>query len=141
MQEKTWIDCPSCGSKNSMHYRQGIEECFEPKGYPPLTIEGLDGQMCDVCGDGFWSRKSERAISRILCEHEAEHDAKKIVAAEIASVQEAARALGITVQGVHKMMREGRLRYVYAAGKRFPIRKELASAAKRLATTPAARAS
>lgn len=127
MREKKWTDCPECGAKNTMHSKTGIKERFEPAGYEAIEIKGLDGQFCDECGEGFWSLKSERTIAKELSEHMAKEDSKRIVAAEIASVQEAAEAMNVTQQGVHKMMREGRLRYVIAAGHRLPIRKYLAN--------------
>lgn len=125
MREKKWHDCPACGVKNSMHVKRKLSEKFELPGYPAVKISGLDGQFCSSCGEGFWSLKSERMITRLLGEHMAEHDATRIVAAELASVQEAAKALNITVQGVHKRMNEGRLRYVVAGATRLPIRKHL----------------
>ena len=130
MREKKWIDCPACGLKESMHATKNLDERLNPKGYPPLDISGLDGQFCSSCGEGFWSLKSERRITRFLAEHMARHDAKRIVAEELASVQEAAQMMHVTVQGIHKMMREGRLRYVLAGGIRLPIRKDLKEKAR-----------
>ena len=130
MRARKWVDCPACGAKGSMQARKNQEERFNPCGYPPLDIAGLDGQFCNTCGDGFWSLQSERRIARLLGEHMAEHDAARVVAAELVSVQEAAEVLRVTVQGVHKMMREGRLRYVIAGGSRLPIRRDLAVRAK-----------
>ena len=71
MREKEWIDCPVCGSKKSMRSRKNLHERVTPGGYPPLDIGGLDGQFCAVCGEGFWSIKSERRISRQIAEHRA----------------------------------------------------------------------
>jgi YgiT-type zinc finger domain-containing protein len=130
MREKKWIDCPACGAKKSMRKKKSQEERFNPSGYPPLDVSGLDGQFCESCGEGFWSLESERLIARLLAEHMAQHDATRVVAAELASVQEAAKAMHVTVQGVHKMMREGRLRYVVAGGSRLPIRRDLTEKAK-----------
>ena len=130
MRDKKWIDCPACGAKKSMRGRRGQTERFNPRGYPPLDIPGLEGRFCESCGEGFWSIKSERIIARLLAEHMARHDATRVVAAELASVQEAAKAMRVTVQGVHKMMDEGRLRYVFAGGSRLPIRKDLKDVAK-----------
>ncbi len=130
MREKKWIDCPACGAKKSMRRKKGQEERFNPCGYPPLDVSGLDGQFCGSCAEGFWSLKSERLIARLLAEHMAQHDATRVVAAELASVQEAAKVMHVTVQGVHKMMKEGRLRYVVAGGSRLPIRKDLTEKAR-----------
>lgn len=139
MREKKWVDCPACGGKKTMRSKKNLSERFMPAGYPPLDIRGLDGQFCESCGEGFWSLKSEKYIARLLAEHMAEHDATRVVAAELASVQEAAKAMRVTVQGVHKMMDEGRLRYVVAGGSRLPIRKDLAEKAKARKTAPALR--
>lgn len=131
MREKKWIDCPACGLKKCMHAKKNLDERLNPKGYPPLDISGLEGQFCSSCGEGFWSLKSERQITRCLAEHMARHDAKRIVAEELASVQEAAQVMNVTVQGIHKMMKEGRLRYVLAGGTRLPIRKDLMEKARK----------
>ena len=125
MREKKWIDCPVCGSKKSMRARKNREERFNLAGYPPLDVSGLDGHFCEVCGEGFWSLKSERMITQQLSAHRAEYDGTRVVAAELASVKEAATALHVTVQGVHKMMETGRLRYVVAGDSRLPIRKDV----------------
>ena len=130
MREKKWVDCPACGSKHSMQIKKNLIERFNPAGYSPLDIADLDGQFCKSCSEGFWSLKSERRISRLLAEHMAQQDAMRVVAAELVSVQEAANVMQMTVQGVHKMMNEGRLRYVMAGGSRLPIRKDLMEKAK-----------
>src|ERR1041384_7481246 len=103
MREKKWIDCPICGSKNSMRTRRAVSEKCQIWDYPNITIRGLEGQFCRRCGDGFWSLKSEGLLTSKLAEHMAKHDSNRVVASELASVQEAARALHITQQGVHKM--------------------------------------
>ncbi|MBI1318466.1 MAG: hypothetical protein GC168_05870 [Candidatus Hydrogenedens sp.] len=125
MREKKWIDCPVCGTKKSMRVKQQLQERFHPQGYPPLDIDALEGQFCDACGEGFWSLASEKRIARLLGQHCATHDATRIVAAELASVQDAAKAMRVTVQGIHKMMDEGRLRYVVAGDTRLPIRRDV----------------
>ncbi len=139
MREKKWVDCPACGAKKSMRTKKTQSERFIPAGYPPLDVSGLDGQFCESCGEGFWSLKSEKLIARLLAEHMAQHDATRVVVAELASVQEAAKAMHVTVQGIHKMMDEGRLRYVVAGGSRLPIRKDLAEKAKARYHAPALR--
>ena len=121
-----------------MVLQKGLERRFRPKGYAPVDVDDLDGQFCEVCGDGFWSLKSERKISRLVAEHTAKEDAGRLVANELASVPEAARTLNITRQAVHKMMNEGRLRYVQTAGFRLPIR-EAVESARHLAKVPASK--
>lgn len=66
----------------------------------------------------------------MLAQHMAQYDAQRVVAAELVSVKEAAAAMHVTVQGIHKMMDEGRLRYVVAGGSRLPIRKDLVARVK-----------
>jgi len=68
MLEKNWVDCPVCGAKGNMRPLEGQRERFSPAGYPPIEISGLDGQFCEICGDGFWSQESERRIARLLSE-------------------------------------------------------------------------
>ncbi|NUM55161.1 MAG: hypothetical protein HUU46_16070 [Candidatus Hydrogenedentes bacterium] len=114
-----------------MKVRRGVTEHFELKGYPnPEKLTGLSGLFCSVCGDGFWSLSSERKIARHLAKHMAEHDSKRVVAADLASVQETAKKLRVSPQGVHKMMETGRLRSVFVAGKRLPIRADVLKKAK-----------
>jgi len=131
MRERKWIDCPVCGSKNSMRKQRGLTEQFRPAGYPPVPdLTGLDGQFCTKCGDGFWSKASERKIAHHLAKHKAEYDSKRVVAADLSSVQETAERLRVSPQGVHKMMKTGRLRSVFVAGKRLPIRADVLKKAK-----------
>lgn len=125
MRDKKWVDCPLCGAKGAMRYKKGLKERFIPPGYEPIGVKGLDGSFCQECGDGFWSLKSKAAIAKQLAENMAAQDSKRIVASEMVSVKEAAKVMHVTPQGIHKMMDEGRIRYVYAAGLRFPIRKDL----------------
>ena len=60
----------------------------------------------------------------------ARHDAERVVAVELASVKEAAEVMHVTVQGIHKMVDEGRLRYVVEGGPLLPIRSDLTAKAK-----------
>ena len=122
MREKKWVDCPVCGAKKSMRAHSNLSHVFEPRGYPPIEITGLSGQFCTLCNDGFWSLKSDKEIARCLNEHLAEHDARRVYAADLASVREAAETLQVTPQAVHKMMDTGRLRYVVAGDARLPVR-------------------
>jgi hypothetical protein len=130
MREKKWVDCPSCGAKNSMEYRTGLVERREPKGYPPFEVGDLEGYLCSLCKEGFWSRASERKITAASAEHRARHDSGHVVAADLASVNEAAALLQVSVQAVHQMMDAGRMRYVYAGDFRLPIRKYLKEAGR-----------
>jgi excisionase family DNA binding protein len=136
MRQKKWIDCPVCGAKHTMKKQTGIAHRFHPRGYPPVDIEGLDGQFCESCGDGFWSLKSEKTISRALGEHMAKEDAGRLVANELASVPEVAEHLKVSRQAVHKMMDEGRLRYVQTRSLRLPVRASMEKLARQSKSTP-----
>ena len=125
MHEKKWTDCPVCGAKASMRACKRVSQEFTRPGYAPITVTGLDGQFCDTCGDGFWSLKSERTIAGILSEEMARQDAARVVAADLTSVREAAAILRVTPQAIHKMMKTGRLRSVYAGDVRLPLRTEV----------------
>ncbi|MBX7256751.1 MAG: hypothetical protein K1Y02_10345 [Candidatus Hydrogenedentes bacterium] len=139
MRDKDWKDCPICGSEGTMRYKKGIHERCKPKNYTPFEVKGLDGHFCTVCKDGFWTLASEQKLSKAISEHMAREDAERVKASELASVKEAAQALNVTVQGVHKMMKEGRLRYVFAAGLCLPIRSELKNAIGAKRAKPAAK--
>jgi YgiT-type zinc finger domain-containing protein len=69
MRDRKWIDCPCCGAKDSMRVCRNVVERIQLRGYSPIVVEGLDGQFCTRCGDGFWSLRSERKIERLLAEH------------------------------------------------------------------------
>ena len=118
-----------------MRPQKELTERIVLSGYPPIQIDGLEGQFCDCCGEGFWSRASERRITRLLTQHRAVEDSKRVVAADLASVREAAALLHISVQGVHKMMNDGRLPFVLAGDRKMPIRKDLTQCAREKAQT------
>lgn len=125
MREKKWTVCPVCGARDSMKKKGAQSIRRVARGYSPVEIEDLDGHFCEQCGDGFWSLKSERKITRVLAKHMAEEDASRVVAGELASVPEAAEILQVSRQAVHKMMNEGRIRYVQTPSLRLPIRADL----------------
>ena len=77
---------------------------------------GMEGRRC-----GDRPGRERCLFAWIWVSTMAQHDARRVVAAELASVQEAAKVMHVTVQGIHKMMNEGRLRYVVAGGSRLPI--------------------
>ena len=126
MRERKWTDCPVCGAKGTMQRKTDVRETVTPHGgYPPVTVEGLDGHYCTECGEGFLTSRAQRKRARILAEHMALHDSQRTPVSEVATVDEARRVLDVTRQAVNNMMREGRLRYVYLSGKRLPLRKAL----------------
>lgn len=125
MRDKKWVDCPACGSKGSMEFRTDVTETRTPKGYPAVEIRGLKGYFCNVCGDGVWLRESENRIAAEVMAFKAREDAKVVPAADLMSVSNAARLLGVTPSRVHQMMDRGDVRYVFVDGLRFPVRANL----------------
>lgn len=64
---KEWIDCPSCGFKNTMGYRKNItEKYYNKKNSKSIMIQNLEGQFCINCNDGFFSTESEEKINKAL---------------------------------------------------------------------------
>lgn len=123
MKEKKWTDCPSCGSKGTMKSKKGIYETYNLKGYAPIKVGPLEGQFCSVCGDGFYSIKSERILNSQIAESKAKQDSKRTVASDLLDVDTIAKKLGISRQRIHQMMSEGKLQYVYVGSLRFPLKR------------------
>ena len=68
------IEVERSGSER-VFQRIGLTERREPKECPPFEVSGLEGCMCDRCGDGFWSRASEEKLAAASVEHRARHNA------------------------------------------------------------------
>lgn len=137
MRNKQWTDCPICGSKGSMELKTGLVERRKPKDYPPFEVKDLEGHFCRVCGDGFWTRASERIIEAESARHRAKHDAGRVFPSELMSVTDAAKALEVSTKAVHQMMDRGSIKYVYVANLRLPIRKHLIGRKPSAVRTPA----
>jgi hypothetical protein len=119
-----------------MEYRRSVSEEFEAPGGSRFSVRGLSGQFCRECGDGFLTPKAEKKLSAAMKAH---NEAEKVRAVDVASVAEAAKALEVTPQAVHKAMIEGRLRAVYCGGLLLPVRAGIAEAKQqRDAKRPAA---
>ena len=124
MKDKNWVDCPLCGSKNSMVFKSNLSENYQIKNYGSVKITGLEGQFCKVCKDGFYNIKSQNHINAAVAEFKARKDANSIVAAELVSVDEMARRLKLTRQSIHKMMNTGKIRYVFVGDIRLPLKNQ-----------------
>jgi len=122
MKEKIWIDCPSCGSKGSMKPKKNLSETYSPEGYTSIIIKNLDGQFCNICGDGFYSLKSEKIIKATMAEEKARQDSGRTVASELIEIDTMASLLSVSRQRVHQMMDEGKIRYVFVGKLRFPVK-------------------
>ncbi len=124
MKEKKWVNCPSCGSKNSMELKKKLTENYHIKDYGSVKISGLEGHFCKICKDGFYNIKSQNHINSIVAEYKARKDANSIVAAELVSVDEMAKKLKRTRQAIHKMMNNGKIKYVFVGDIRLPLRNQ-----------------
>ncbi len=120
MKEKIWVDCPACGSSGTMVYKKNISETFRHTDYKPVTISGLDGYFCSVCGDGIYSSKSRNRIDCLLADEKARQDSTRTLASELTMVDTIAKKLSVSRQRVHQMMDEGKLSYVYIENMRIP---------------------
>lgn len=124
MKEKKWVDCPSCGSKNSMVLKSNLTENYHVKDYGSVKITGLAGHFCKVCKDGFYNIKSQNHINSTVAAFKARQDSNSVVAAELVSVDEMAKRLKRTRQSIHKMMNNGKIKYVFVGDIRLPLKKQ-----------------
>ena len=122
MKEKNWVDCPLCGSKNSMVFKSNLSETYNVKDYGSIKITGLSGQFCKVCKDGFYNIKSRNQINALVAEFKARKDANSVVAADLVSVDQMAKKLKKTRQSIHKMMNNGKIKYVFVGDIRLPLK-------------------
>ncbi len=125
MKDKKWVDCPSCGAINSMHFKKKLFETFQHKNGPKIKIGPLSGYFCKLCKDGIFTIKSERLINIKLAEHRARLDADTTKVSALMLVKEACKILRVTRQAVYKMMREGKIRSVFIGDLRLPIRESV----------------
>lgn len=95
---------------------------FESKKYPAVKIGPLSEYICSKCKDGIYTIRSLNLIEEKLGEHQACHDSKTTVVADVVNVSEASKALQMTRQGVISLMKRGRLPYVFFGKMRIPKR-------------------
>lgn len=122
MKEKKWKDCPCCGAQDTMILKENLNDKYRFRDYPPLKLHSISGYQCRRCGEVVLTRQSSREIDAKVMAHKASHDAKKVTAARLMLISTAAAILHLTHQAIHKMMREGRLAYVFIDDLRFPLR-------------------
>lgn len=122
MKEKVWKDCPSCGSKDSMVYKKNLKEKFNYLHYGNLIIEKIEGYECSECKEVIFTKKSQSIINSKVAELKAKVDSDRIVASQLASVDEIAKKYKVSRQAVHKMMNTGRIRYVFVGDIRLPLK-------------------
>jgi excisionase family DNA binding protein len=122
MKEKVWKDCPSCGSKDSMKFKKDLKEKLKYLDYGNLLVEKLEGYECSKCKDVVFMKKSQSIINSKIAELKAKVDSDRIVASKLASVDEIAKRLKVSRQAVHKMMNNGRIRYVFVGDIRLPLK-------------------
>jgi YgiT-type zinc finger domain-containing protein len=67
MKDKVWKDCPICGMKNSMEFREGVKfHVGTRKNLVERTVTGLSGFFCTECGEGFFSEESNKRVNDAL---------------------------------------------------------------------------
>lgn len=120
MKEKKWKDCPICGAKGSMQFRKNVSHTFKSKSYPSVKISGLSKYQCKECRDAIYTIASENKIQAAMVAHKAKHDAKTTFVSEVLPVSKASQILKMTRQGVLKLMKTGKLEYVFLEDKRLP---------------------
>lgn len=125
MKDKKWVNCPSCGSSNSMQFKKNVFETYQYKNEPKITIGPLSGYFCKKCNDGIFNQKSSKLIKTKLTEHRARCDAKTTPASALMLVKEASQILKVTRQAVYKMMKEGKIESVFIGDLRLPKRKSV----------------
>jgi YgiT-type zinc finger domain-containing protein len=124
MKDKKWIDCPSCGEKNSMIFKSDHTETYSVKSYGNIKIPNLEGFFCKSCKDGIFTKKSQNIINAAVAELKAKKDADVTVASDLISVDEMAKKLKLTRQSIHKMMNIGKIRYVFVGDIRLPLKNQ-----------------
>ncbi|EKO51669.1 hypothetical protein LEP1GSC132_0304 [Leptospira kirschneri str. 200803703] len=124
MKDKKWIDCPSCGAEESMVFKSDVTENYSIKDYGSIKITRLDGYFCKVCKDGIFTRRSQNHINSVIAEFKAKKDAEVTVAADLISVDQMAKRLKLSRQSIHKMMNDGKIRYVFVGDIRLPLKKQ-----------------
>jgi len=130
MRDKVWKNCPSCGSENSMNRSDKLK--FESKKHH-IHLKNLHGYTCKVCHDGVFDTKSNNLVQAEIYRVRALRDAEKVPAAQLMLIADAAKRLHVTKQAIHKMMKQGRLGYVFVAGTMMLPRKDAVLAYKKTA--------
>lgn len=123
MKQKKWVDCPSCGFKGGMHFKKYPSKIFESKKYPKVKIGPLSEYVCRNCNEGIYTIRTDNLIQVKLAEHKARCDADNTVVSEVLHVSDASKFLKMTRQGVIKLMKRGKLAYVFFGNSRLPMRR------------------
>jgi Ser-tRNA(Ala) deacylase AlaX len=122
VREKMWNDCPSCGTVGSMKKKVNLKDNLIVKDYGKISLDHLEGYECSKCHDAIFSKRSQSMINAKIAELKAKVDSNKIVASQLASVDEMAKKYKITRQAIHKMMNNGKIRYVFVGDIRLPLK-------------------
>ena len=122
MKTKDEMNCPVCGAKNSVKKRNHFKDIVTPDGYSSIEVGPLNGLFCNVCGEGFLDKESEKVFDKQVAEGKARQDSKRLVAADIIDVEFAVKHIKVSRRRIHKMMEEGKLPYVFIGDRRYPIK-------------------
>lgn len=61
MTIKDGSECTICGG--GVLHETTVDEVFRYKGHS-IELNGLTAYLCDVCGDGFFDKESERQMNK-----------------------------------------------------------------------------
>ena len=112
MKQKIWKHCPACGAQDSMHFKKTLTQSLHLKGYPTLIIPKLTGYECRQCKEAILNIRTCRHVDRLVGEHKAKVDSKRIVASKLTEVVTLTKLLGVSRQRVHQLMIAGKIPYM-----------------------------
>ena len=128
MKDRVWKDCPVCGSKDSMVYKENVTETYKTQSgnVKPFKVTELSGYFCKVCKDGIFTKRSSNKIRAAKAHHMAKYLATVTVWSDLATPDKVAEALGVTRQRVVYMMKDGLISYaLHESGVKMPLRSEI----------------
>lgn len=121
-KDRIYKDCPVCGAIGSMQHKNDLTFEGKSKLVGEIKLKNLHGFLCKECKEGFFDIASKNKISLAIADEKAKILSSKLKISEIVDVNALVKVSGLTRQMIHSLMKEGKIPYVYAAGKRTPIR-------------------
>ena len=121
-KDRIYKDCPVCGAIGSMLHKTDLTFEGKSKAIGEIKLKKLSGYLCQECKEGFYDIASKNKISQAIADEKAKILSNKLKISEIIDVNSLVKISGLTRQMIHTLMKEGKVPYVYAAGKRTPIK-------------------
>ena len=121
-KDRIYKDCPVCGAIGSMQHKNDLTFEGKSKLVGEIKLKNLHGFLCKECKEGFFDIASKNKISQAIADEKAKILSNKLKISEIVDVNTLVKVSGLTRQMIHSLMKEGKIPYVYAAGKRTPIK-------------------